>query len=104
MAERDLSKEFDVLRKDLTELRSDLRKLADTGGAVTGDVVNAARMKLEQEAEKLMERLHNAAGGVKGQGGKMLHGMEDRIEDRPLASVLTTFGIGFAVGWLLGRK
>lgn len=104
MAERDLSKEFDVLKKDMTELRSDLRKLVESGGDMAGDAVQAARVKLEQEAERLMERLQGAAAGVKGQGGKMLHDMEDRIEDRPLASVLTTFGVGFAIGWLLGRK
>jgi ElaB/YqjD/DUF883 family membrane-anchored ribosome-binding protein len=104
MADRDLNKELDGLKKDFSELRSDLRKLAETGGAVTGDAVSAARVKLEQETEKLMGRLQDAASGVKDQSGRMLHGMEDRIEDRPLASVLTTFGVGFAIGWLLGRR
>lgn len=104
MAERDLSKEFDVLKRDMSELRSELRKVVEVGGDVAGDAVSAARMKLEQEAERLMERLQGAAAGVKGQSGKLLHDVEDKIEDRPLASVLTTFGVGFAIGWLLGRK
>lgn len=104
MADRDLAKEFDVVKKDLKELRVDLRSLVESGGNVTSEAMNAARSKLEQEAELLMSKLQDAASGATESGERMLHGVEDRIEDRPIASVLTTFGVGFALGWLFGRK
>ena len=104
MADRDLTKEFDTLKKDFQDLQKDLKKVVETGGRAAGEEVEAARNKLQQEAEVLMKKMQDAASGAVESGERVLHNVEGKIEDRPFASVLTVLGVGFAVGWLVGRK
>ena len=68
MADRDFSKEFDELKKDLKTLQKDLQSAIKSGGKAT------------------------------------LQSVESKIEDHPIASVVTVFGVGFVLGWLMGRK
>ena|SRR5690554_6950580 len=100
MADQKLEKELESLRKDLKTLQDDMKKAVGSGG----DAVAAARAKLEAEADRLMQNLSSAASGVRDQGTAMLETVEGKIEEKPLATVLTTFGIGFVIGWLIGRK
>lgn len=100
MAERDLAKELDELKKNL----KDLQETAASSGSVAGDAVEALRGRLESEAERLMAKLRGAASGAAETGERALHNVEGKIEERPFASVLTVFGVGLVVGWLLGRK
>ncbi len=51
-----------------------------------------------------MKKMQDAASGAVESGERVLHNVEGKIEDRPFASVLTVLGVGFAVGWLVGRK
>lgn len=104
MADRDLNKELDELKKDLKDLQKDLQSVIKSGGQAAETGIEAARSKLEQEAERLMSKLQDAAGGAVESGERVMHSVEEKIEDRPFASVLTGFGVGLFVGWLLGRK
>ncbi|HET9027615.1 MAG TPA: hypothetical protein VFN07_08835 [Trueperaceae bacterium] len=104
MAERDLAKELDELKKNLKDLQKDLHETAASSGSVAGDAVEALRGRLESEAERLMAKLRGAASGAAETGERTLHNVEGKIEERPFASVLTVFGVGLVVGWLLGRK
>ncbi len=104
MADRDLAKELDELKKNLKDLQKDLQDAAKSGGRAAGEGVEELRGKLEQEAERLITKLQDAATGAAESGERVLHSVETKIEDRPFASVLTVFGVGLAVGWLLGRK
>ncbi len=100
MADQKIDKELESLRKDMKTLQEDMKKAVSSGG----DAVAAARAKLEAEADRLMQNLSSAASGVREQGSAMLDNVEGRIEEKPLTSVMMTFGIGFVVGWLIGRK
>lgn len=104
MADRDLNKELDELKKDLKDLQKDLQSAVKSGGQAAESGMEAARNKLEAEAERLMSKLQDAATGAVESGERVIHNVEDKIEERPFASVLTVFGVGLAVGWLLGRK
>ncbi len=104
MADRDVAKELDELKKALKDLQKDVQDVAKSGGRLAGDEVDVLRGKLEKEAERLMSKLQGVASGAAESGERVLHNVESKIEERPVASVLTVFGVGFAVGWLLGRK
>ncbi len=117
-----MDKDVDTLRKDIEKLKADLKAAADD----SGELMQSARKKLEVEAEKLMDNIRDTAGSVGGnlrgaahavtdnvraaadtalgQGEEMLHKVEGTIEEKPLQSMLVTFGAGFLVGWLLSRK
>lgn len=104
MAEHDLHKDFDALKKDFEQLRKDLKDLSKAGGDAANDVVDTARKKLEAEADKLMASLRDASGEAKKRGNQAVQEVEGYVEDRPFSSVIATFGIGFVIGWLIGRK
>lgn len=119
MAEADMKKELDALKKELATLKGDLKSFAqdsakaakDTASnaaEAAKDAASAARAKLMEEAEGLLETLRSGAadvaGTVKAKGTEAVGSLEHTIESKPLTSVLTALGIGFAVGWLATRK
>lgn len=107
----DSAKELDALRKDIEQLKKDLKAAAGDGG----DLMASMKDQLEEEAEKIMHRMRGtaqslgsnvrqAADTVIDQGEQALHTVEAKITEKPLSSVLMTFGAGIALGWLLSRK
>lgn len=104
MADRDLQKEFDQLKKDLGKLQGDLKDLTEAGSAVAGETVTQARERLEAETQRLIARLQESAGELKGRGQKVIEEVEHQVEEKPMPTLLTTFGVGFLLGWLLSRK
>lgn len=119
MAEADLKRELDALKKDLAALRGDMTSLTETSARAVKDsaagaaqaakeAAVAAKDKLMEEAEALYERMRSGAadvaGTVKEKGTEAVGSLEHTIEAKPLTSVLTALGIGFAVGWLATRK
>ena len=104
MAERDLHKEFDVLKKDLGKLQEDLKRLTETGGSVASDAVAAAKAKLEAETEQLVQRLREVGGEARHRSKQVLEDVEHKVEEQPLTALATSFGIGLVLGWLLSRK
>lgn len=104
MAQSDLQKEFDAMKKDLGKLQKDFGKLAED----TGKATQEARATLEEEAQKLWDRLQNAgetvAENVVETGEGMVDSVQRTIEDRPLIAAATALGVGVVVGFLLSRK
>ncbi|HET8986046.1 MAG TPA: hypothetical protein VFN03_09840, partial [Trueperaceae bacterium] len=112
-------RELDALKKDLAALRGDMTSLTETSARAVKDTAAgaaqaakeaavAAKDKLMEEAEALYERMRSGAaevaGTVKEKGTEAVGSLEHTIEAKPLTSVLTALGIGFAVGWLATRK
>ena len=91
MAESDnLAKEMEQLKKDLQSLQNDVSSVAkalkDAGVAEGKKAYNQAK----GQGEALYARGESAAGAV---GSK--------IDENPLTSVFTAFGVGFIIGSLL---
>lgn len=93
-------KELENLRKDLDDLKAQLKSLSDDGG----DVLASARAKLEAEAEKLVANLKSAGNSAAQKGEELIHTAEDKISDNPWVSVVATLGVGVAIGMLLRRR
>ncbi len=118
-AEIDMQKELDNLRSELASMRDELSKVAKNGAAAmkesavgafdaAKDMTGAAREKLMEEAEALLTKLRAGAAGVADQvketGVKAIGSVEHTIEERPVTSVLTALGVGFAIGWLVTKS
>lgn len=93
-------KDFDQMRKDLDELKGQLKTLSDDGG----DLLSSARNKLEAEASRLMDGLKSAGSSAAKQGEHLIHTTEDKIEDHPWGTVLVSMGVGLALGMLMRRR
>ena len=119
MAEADLRRDLDALKKDLAALRGDVTSLSESTAKsaketianateAAKDAVATARTKLMEEAEVMVDKLRSGAtdvvGTVKEKGAEAVGSLEHTIEEKPLTSVLTALGVGFAVGWLATRK
>lgn len=104
MAERNLQQELDGLKANFNQLKKDWDDMASTGGSMAGDVLAATKKKFEEEAQKLMDNLQKAAESVQDHGKKMYDQVERQVEEKPVASLMTTLGIGFIIGWLIGKK
>ncbi|HLU83675.1 MAG TPA: hypothetical protein VKZ43_09755 [Trueperaceae bacterium] len=119
MAEAEMRKELDALKRDLAVLRGDLTSFTETSARVAKEsalnaaeaakeAASAAKAKLMEEAEALFDKVRTGAadmaGTVKEKGTAAVGNLESTIETKPLTSVLTALGVGFAVGWLATRK
>lgn len=100
----DVQREIDSLKADLKTLRNDLSELSKTGGKVAGDSVQAARDALRDEADKLIDRLKQTASAAQEEGQQVAGQIRDEVAEKPLPSLLTAFGVGTLVGWLISRK
>lgn len=118
-AETDLNKEIAKLQAELADMRDQLKSAVKAGGNAVKEnaegaldsakeLTAAARDKLVEEAEALLSKLREGAAGtvdtIKETGKKALGGVESTIEERPVTSVLTALGIGFAIGWLVTKS
>lgn len=118
-ADNEVSKEFAKLQAELADMRDQLKAVAKAGsstvkeGAVGAldaakDMTSAARDKLVEEAEALLQKLREGAAGtvdtIKETSKKAIGSLESTIEERPVTSVLTALGVGFAIGWLVTKS
>lgn len=104
MADRNLQQELDSLKTNFNQLKKDWDEMAATGGSMAGDVLAATKKKFDEEAQKLMENLQKAAETVQDHGKKMYDQVERQVEEKPVTSLMTTLGVGFIIGWLIGKK
>ncbi len=90
MATTDPSSDIARLRSDLEQIRRDLAAIGGTVKELSAVKGQEARAR----AEALRERALRRASAAEERLGQ-------EINERPLASVLTAFGIGFVIGKLL---
>lgn len=97
----DLHAEVDRLRKDLSELRTDIndlvRMLRDTGG----EAADNWRDNLRQEFRNRSEQLRREAENLRARGAQGVEQFEDGVGRHPYSSLVTAFGVGFILSKLL---
>jgi len=82
----ELTQDFEVLREDITRLRTDMGEMLSHLAGGTKTNVAVAKDKL------------------KSSGKKALTYSENTIKERPISSVVVLFLVGLVMGWLLDRK
>ncbi|HYW04504.1 MAG TPA: hypothetical protein VFA86_11250 [Gammaproteobacteria bacterium] len=92
MAE-DLNKEFEALKADVARLRSDI-----------SDLAGAVRQAGEQRGRQAYSRARQAGEQAWHRASEAEQAAAHEIAERPMASVLTAFGVGFLVGLILDRR
>jgi ElaB/YqjD/DUF883 family membrane-anchored ribosome-binding protein len=104
MAERDLQKDLDAVKEDLAKLRLDIAELTqnllDTGKSE----VSTARNRVRTGARNLGRELRETLNETGEQGLRTVDSVEQLLTDKPLVSLLASFGLGLLVGTLLRRR
>jgi ElaB/YqjD/DUF883 family membrane-anchored ribosome-binding protein len=111
MTTREVRREVESLKKDLDQLQDDLRRITQRGGSAARgasqdaleNVKGAAAGVLQHGGERAREFMHDATDVVRDRGEDLMETVVERVEERPLASILLTLGAGFALGMLLMR-
>ncbi len=89
----DHEKDIHALKGDMDSLKADISSLSDSVKHQTRHQARAGYAKAQEYGQKAR---HQAEHGAQV--------FEDQIEERPLVSVLTAFGVGFILGKLLDRR
>lgn len=100
----DVRDDLEDIKDDLMSLKSDVSGLLQDVVAVGKTEAGEARARLEAAIHERMSQLGDAVGKVKARGRRQVQKLEDRIVEKPLASVAIAAGVGVLVGIILGRK
>ena len=107
MAESDeLRKDLDRLKADLDTLRSDIGEVAGALRDLGAERWHGARDSAEDELRRAREVLERRADEARARGREARDAAERQVSEHPLGSLLTAFGVGFALAKLLdmGRR
>jgi ElaB/YqjD/DUF883 family membrane-anchored ribosome-binding protein len=88
--------DLDTVREDLAKLREDVANLATSLKGATSEA-------LHEQIDAVRERIDRLSGEARQQSRRTLDDLTDKIEERPLASILVAFGVGILIGRLLDR-
>lgn len=86
-------RDYETLRKELDQLRSDIAALTQTLKDIAGKEGNAAYQSARQSAQRAQEQAAQTVGAV---------GQE--IGEKPFTSVLSSFSLGLLIGMMFSRR
>ncbi|HET6655276.1 MAG TPA: DUF883 domain-containing protein [Gammaproteobacteria bacterium] len=89
----DPEKDIHAIKSEVDSLKSELRSLTESLKREAEAQARAGYAKAREASDKVRHQARQGAAMV-----------EDQIEERPLISVLTAFGVGFLIGKILDRK
>ena len=104
MAETNLSREMESLREDLAKLREDFAGVAEALKDAGHKKAEGAREGLADLLSSVREEIKGALDQARDKGKKSVENVGHQIEERPLTSLLTAFGVGFVLAKLLDRR
>jgi len=84
---------------DITQLKQDVASLK----ADLSSIANSLKKEAGERARHGYERVREAGEHAADYARSGAHAVEHQIEERPMVSVLSAFGIGFVIGKLLDR-
>lgn len=93
-----------TLRDDLERLREDIASLKTTLAGLGKRGAAEARAAADAKLDELHDELERLAGDLPRRGQDTIAGIEQRVRDHPVASLLTAFGIGMILSRLLDRR
>ncbi|OBS10942.1 DUF883 family protein [Acidihalobacter prosperus] len=99
--------EINVIREDLGKLRQDVAELTRALKDVAASRADDARAQVKAGVAEARERLKQQASQAGEQGREYYDAIEKQVSERPLTSLLISFGIGFVLAKLVdlgGRR
>lgn len=90
----------DELNKDLVQLKKDLAALRDDIGTLTGTIKSAGT----KQAEVAYGHVREQGEHLRQKGEDAVDSIARSIDERPMTSVLTAFGVGLLVGVMVNQR
>ena len=92
--------DFETLVQDFEAVKRDLAAMASK---FTTDFGNGASDEMHEAVNDLSERASHLYESLSAQGGRSVKTVSDRVEERPLTSLLAAFVVGFVACKVLWR-
>ena len=106
MAENDVQKELKQLKADLAKLQSDMSDLVSSLKEAGSDKAENVKSSVEDEIRHQRAELRRLLNQARSTGRRAVddavEGIEGGVEQHPVSSLLTAFGLGFIVAKLMG--
>lgn len=94
----------DKLLDDLRVVVSDVEELLRATASQTGDRISEARARAEESLRTARVRLEEAGEEVAARTREAARETERYVQDNPWQSVGIAAGLGFLLGYLIGRR
>jgi len=94
---KDLGKDVDTLKEDISRLKDDLAGIAET-------LLEKGRAETGAAKERLSESLGDELQAARVKGIEKMESIEDQIREKPLMSLLIAFVVGLFLGKLFDRR
>jgi len=104
MANNNVQEEMQVLKDDVTKLRSDIANLVEVLKQLGLQKAQETRGTLEDEFDVQREKLKARFNSARERGKGAVDELEEHVNEHPIGSLLTAFGIGFILAKLSGGK
>lgn len=96
--------DLEALRADLKALRADVTGLMGSLKGAASSTVKEVAAGLSDTGEQLGGQIKETLSTLKNKGGDLTHNLEERVQERPLMSVLIAFGLGLVLSRMLERR
>ena len=100
----DVRQEMDNLKEDINRLRADLADILQTTKRQGQATAEGLKTKFRGEAMNRMNQLKDILDSAKDYSYKAYNVAQRKVEDKPLASILTAFVVGLVVGKLFKNR
>jgi ElaB/YqjD/DUF883 family membrane-anchored ribosome-binding protein len=94
----------DKLLDDLRVVASDVEELLRATANQTGDRINEARARAEESLRAARARLEETGDEVAARTREAARAAEEYVHDNPWQSIGIAAGVGFLLGYLIGRR
>lgn len=99
-----LEQQWQNLRGDLGRLRADLAEVAQSLMDAGKMEASEARSRMQQMAQERLDDIRKALDTAKGRSRDATDVLKQKVEEKPLASLLIAFGAGMLFGTIMRRK
>ena len=101
---QEYEKEMAALRHDVKELQDDLTNVVKDIKVIAGKGGAAAREELKAKLNRGLDKARESLEYARETGQKAAQTIHKKMEERPVATVLTVLAAGFLLGAMVRRK
>jgi ElaB/YqjD/DUF883 family membrane-anchored ribosome-binding protein len=94
----------DKLMQDLRTVVEDAEALLKATAGQAGEKMDQARARAEESLRRAKMRLQDAGLEVEARARAAAQAADDYVHDKPWQSIGMAAGIGFLIGYLIGRR
>ena len=96
--------DFDAVRAELIQLRSDVQALGETIARAGNGFKRAVRKKVAHVAEDLEGSAGDAYEHLAEEGRRYANAIEEKMSEHPLGTMVVALAVGVVLGRLLDRS